>query len=250
MVKTTLFPPIDDQSIIWRFIDFTKFVSLLETESLFFCRLDKLGDPFEGSIPAKTLQDFEKEYYRGEILQGKLGYEKMKKQLQVSSLLREVSREWFYVNCWHMNDYESAAMWSLYTHPDQAVSIRSTVKSFRDSLPPEFRGNKIFIEPVQYVDFENEIIPVDEFMERRLLYKRKSFEHEQEIRAFFNINFRYDKPAETGFLIKAKLSILIDSIYVGPSSPDGFLDLVRNVSKKYGIDKIPERTSLDNKALF
>jgi len=67
---------MDDESIIWRFMDFTKFVSLLETNSLFFCRLDKLGDPFGGINPNKTLQDFEKEYYRDKILQGKMGYEK------------------------------------------------------------------------------------------------------------------------------------------------------------------------------
>ena len=250
MVNTTPFPIMDDESIIWRFMDFTKFVSLLETNSLFFCRLDKLGDPFEGSIPTKTLQDFEKEYYRDKILQGKMGYEKMKEQLQFSSTFREVSRKWFYVNCWHMNNYESAAMWGLYTRLDQAVAIRSTAKRFHDSLPHEFRGNKIFIEPVQYVDFENEMIPFDAFIKRRLLYKRKSFEHEQEIRAFFNINFKYDKPSEAGFFVKTKLGVLIDSIYVGPGSPDWFLDLVQNVSKRYDFNSIPKRTSLDNKALY
>jgi hypothetical protein len=44
-----LSPPPDD-AVLWRYMDFTKFVSLLETSALFFCRPDQLGDPFEGSI--------------------------------------------------------------------------------------------------------------------------------------------------------------------------------------------------------
>jgi hypothetical protein len=34
---------------ICRYLDFTKFGALLESRALFFSRLDKLGDPFEGS---------------------------------------------------------------------------------------------------------------------------------------------------------------------------------------------------------
>ncbi len=35
---------------IWRYLSFTKFVSLLATKSLFFSRADKLNDKFEGSF--------------------------------------------------------------------------------------------------------------------------------------------------------------------------------------------------------
>lgn len=45
-------PPKD--AILWRYMDFVKFISLLETNTLFFARADKLGDPFEGSFPKKN----------------------------------------------------------------------------------------------------------------------------------------------------------------------------------------------------
>ena len=45
----TFTPPSSD-AILWRYMDFTKFVSLLEKQALFFPRADKLGDPFEGSF--------------------------------------------------------------------------------------------------------------------------------------------------------------------------------------------------------
>ena len=41
-------PPAE--AILWRYIDMTKFLSLLHSKALFFVRSDKLGDPFEGSF--------------------------------------------------------------------------------------------------------------------------------------------------------------------------------------------------------
>jgi hypothetical protein len=38
-------PP--DNTPIWRYLDFAKFVLLLTERSLFFCRADLLGDKFE-----------------------------------------------------------------------------------------------------------------------------------------------------------------------------------------------------------
>ena len=42
-------PSDADSMIIWRYMDFTKFVSLLDRKALFFVKAGKLGDPFEGA---------------------------------------------------------------------------------------------------------------------------------------------------------------------------------------------------------
>lgn len=42
--------PQDQNAKIWRYIDFTKFVSLIDSQELFFARADKFDDPFEGSF--------------------------------------------------------------------------------------------------------------------------------------------------------------------------------------------------------
>lgn len=47
--------PGDREIKIWRYMDFTKLVFSLEESGLFFSRLDRLGDPFEGSVPRKNL---------------------------------------------------------------------------------------------------------------------------------------------------------------------------------------------------
>jgi len=45
----------DINTKIWRYMDFTKFLSLLEKNAAFFCRADIIGDKFEGAITESTL---------------------------------------------------------------------------------------------------------------------------------------------------------------------------------------------------
>lgn len=47
-----LFTTPDDKYPIWRYMDFTKFVSMLASSGVYFSRADLLGDPFEGSFSA------------------------------------------------------------------------------------------------------------------------------------------------------------------------------------------------------
>jgi len=48
--------PTDENAKIWRYLDFAKFMSLLHRQALFFCRADKLSDPFEGSFSKANLE--------------------------------------------------------------------------------------------------------------------------------------------------------------------------------------------------
>ena len=41
---------IDVDTVIWRYFDFPKFVSLLQSRALYFSRANLLGDPLEGSV--------------------------------------------------------------------------------------------------------------------------------------------------------------------------------------------------------
>ena len=45
-------PPVD--AALWRYISFTKFVSLLAKNALFFVRADRLDDRFEGTLGLRT----------------------------------------------------------------------------------------------------------------------------------------------------------------------------------------------------
>jgi len=52
LVDPLFVSPQDEVTKIWRYMDFTKFVSMLENKGLFFPSADNLGDPFEGSFSA------------------------------------------------------------------------------------------------------------------------------------------------------------------------------------------------------
>ena len=47
---------IDDNTIIWRYFDSSKFKDLLETSEIFLCRADKLqeSDPYEGTLDLRS----------------------------------------------------------------------------------------------------------------------------------------------------------------------------------------------------
>jgi hypothetical protein len=47
---------------VYKYFDIIKFISLLQRKSLFFCRLDKLEDKFEGSSPKLNIE-YRKKYY-------------------------------------------------------------------------------------------------------------------------------------------------------------------------------------------
>jgi hypothetical protein len=51
-----VFQPPDNPTIhIWRYIDLPKYISLLNDKALYFCRMDKLIDRFEGSLPRPNI---------------------------------------------------------------------------------------------------------------------------------------------------------------------------------------------------
>lgn len=42
---------------LWRYMDFTKFMSLLEDETLVFPRVDQFEDPYEGFLSAVSFRN-------------------------------------------------------------------------------------------------------------------------------------------------------------------------------------------------
>lgn len=52
--STPFFYP-KNEYVIAKYMDLTKFLSMLFTHSLFFCRVDKLEDQFEGNMSIPTI---------------------------------------------------------------------------------------------------------------------------------------------------------------------------------------------------
>ena len=105
---------------------FAKFVDLLQRQALFFARADKLGDEFEGSWPKAGLES------RREAFKKLVGHDIDGKTL---SEFFKIQRKFTVVNCWHLNEHESAAMWKLYQPSGDGIAIRSTCGHLRKSSP-------------------------------------------------------------------------------------------------------------------
>jgi len=246
------FPVQNEQSVIWRYMDFTKFVSLLDKGSLFLCRADDLGDPFEGASTELDVNSWKIDYCTRIIREGKMGYVRMQQNLQEISDGFELLKKFVYVNSWYMKEYESAAMWNLYAKTNEAVAIMSSNKRLRESLPS---FDQLLVGQVRYIDYKNENME-ERYITDRFFYKRKSYEHEEEIRVVL-LNLQDEFPSaihpvetEDGVYIRTEISELIDKIYVAPNSPEWFRELVERIINLYGLHKEVKRTSLDDKALY
>jgi hypothetical protein len=55
--------PRDENISVWRYMDLSKFIWMIQRKALFFCRSDSLGDPFEGHY-TKVIADQEEEHIK------------------------------------------------------------------------------------------------------------------------------------------------------------------------------------------
>ena len=229
-------PPCDD-AVLWRYMDFIKFVSILEEQALFFTRADKLGDPFEGSSPHHN-RETTRRYFEGLS-------NPYRDILQQASLRDTVeSPRFMLVSCWHKNDHESAAMWKLYSKDDNGIAIKTNFDSFKKSFTT---SEEIFIGKINYLDYETDSFSYNSWS-APFLSKRKIYEHEREVRAIIQIPPTEDGQAGDGKRIvypqdicdvgnhyKVDLSRLIKEVIVSPYAPNWHLELIKLVAARYEL---------------
>jgi len=242
----TYIPPEDRWKKIWRYMDFTKFVSMLENNGLYFSRCDKLGDPFEGSCSNASEIMNEDAHLR-------FGWPIIDREFL--SRYRKWLLQWAMLNCWHINDYESAAMWKLYSRTEEAIAIQSSNLMLKRCLMPE----DVEIHEVEYVDYETGWISLGFNEYPKPFYcKRRSFQHEKELRALIQLplptkdgepDLDAIQPLE-GIWKLVDLTLLIDNIYVAPTSPKWFKELVEKITKRYSLNKNILQSSLDREPFF
>ena len=232
--RNSIFAPPAD-TVLWRYMDFTKFVSLLDREALFFARVDKLGDPFEGSFSLSTIHTRSLRYgeHADDIDRILSGYTKEMRRFTA-------------VSCWHESPYESEAMWQRYSREGDGIAIRTTFGDFTQSF---MDSQEIYAGRVTYIDYANDFVPESDPV-LVYLYKRKPFEHEKEVRAIIRHHPTRPDPSDpskividasmpalwgTGFYVQVDLSLLLRGVVVAPLAPDWFADLTASISKTYGL---------------
>ncbi len=242
-VKSSLYEAPHDPNIkIWRYMDFTKFVSLLNNSGLYFPTANNFDDQFEGSF------SFVNKRFRP-LIYKQIGLEF--DTASVSIFFKNL-RKWIGINCWHINEFESAGMWSLYSKTNEAICIQSTYNRLRKNLPKE-----ISIGMVKYIDYKKEWIPEKDIL-TPFLYKRQSFEHERELRALLNLSNKtelndLELPKSNyidGKWVNVDLHELIEKVYISPNSPNWYQELVKSIVSVYKLKIDVVRSSLEEEPFY
>jgi hypothetical protein len=245
---------------LWRYMSFTRYLSLLRDRALHFSRYDSFEDRFEGSYAqinfdqliqriAPQLQEpmgygqdmLEQEDYVRAITQDP-GHQRMP--------LHRRQRNRVGVNCWHMGPDESVAMWRTYVGSGEGVALRSTFRR----LQRAFHGGDqptVHIRMVHYTD-HSKAVP-DQTPFDALLHKRNWYRYEQEVRAMCH----YGGPDEDEsaaapkvFPVPVDIEELVEHVVVMPKAADWFICLAQEATDRFGFPNLPiQRSDMDQPPL-
>jgi hypothetical protein len=226
----------------------SKFISLITTNRLFLCRVDKFKDKLEGTLPAINLKNRLLIYANVlEHIESQPDSENARKILfENIDIATQNMRTGTYVNCWHMNRYESAAMWDLYRDGQHAIAVQTTYRKLIDTLP-----SGVFAGEVKYIDYNTTLMPENNLF-FPIMHKRKSFEHEKEIRVvasrMFDVAVDLVKDGVTygaeGATVEFDINSTVDLIYVSPEAPLWLCEAVESVCRSAGITTMIKQSDL------
>jgi hypothetical protein len=234
--------PRDRDAKIWRYLDFAKFVWMLDRRRLSMPHCTLMEDPFEGTTPQRLVEDLEQ---RAQREQDRARIERLRR-------LAGDFRKGYFVSSWHINDVESEAMWKLFSASTNAVALQTTFARLRQALPPY-----VGVGMVRYIDYRREALSGADLFQW-IMHKRKSFAHEQEVRAVASLNTPDGKGGaeiraqsdEFGFYPKVDLEALIEAVRVHPLAEPWFIDLVGGIVERFGLNLSVRRSEMAIKPLL
>lgn len=218
--------PENRNAKIWRYLDFAKYIDMLNTRALYFARVHQFSDPFEGSyLPSFILKP---EFQHREV-----------RDIE-KSIVRHNAKECnklMAVNCWHMSEHESDAMWKLYSKGNKGIAVESTFDRLKQVLGDSCSAANVGM--VQYLDYDSEVFHENGAISlyEGVMHKRKSFEHEREVRAvIYTPKGICDMPVHCGFPVPVDVRALVVNVYVCPTADNCFVRRVERETQKHKCD--------------
>lgn len=279
-------PAPNEKSKLWRYMSLPKFLSLIQQNYLFMYNLELMArdDTFEGLLPSANFMHrkwnsvndvplsvlsklkMNTIYHETGNLQACLENHKEVQELRIKQAFAH--RRSYFINCWHLNEVESLAMWDIYSRKDEGIAIVSSESNFIDAFSD--LNNDIFGGVVKYANYDSHDFTIDiDNGFNSILYKRVSYDYEREYRlVFWDIDVTHEYMpmqivefgsncnenvfhgrvsmgrSEEGiekvepklsFNAKCDLNKLINEIYVSPSAPSWFFNIVKEIVKKYEV---------------
>jgi hypothetical protein len=235
MVKLEDLDSPDSHKTIWRYMDLSKLISLIENSELYFSRVDNYEDPLDGWLP---VEDYDKESDVTFPTDDEVVWE---------------NRKLVYTNCWTIDEGQSDAMWKSYLSSNKGVAIQTDVEKLESQLPDH---RDIHVKKVKY--YEGKELSISDYMKNPLLpafYKRKAYEHENELRLALRLTYEDDEVIlGEGYVKKTpkdrRIGInpesLIDKIHTSPKAPEWFTRTIEKMVNTYDLDIEVEQSKLLN----
>ncbi len=242
-LKNLTLPP-DDQAV-WNYMDLQKFLNLIRTGSLFFCRVDKLSDRSEGRVPEATIARWRERIRAGFYTPG--GHELTEADLDFYLNDLNRLRKSFLVDCWHESDHESPAMWKMYAENRYGLAIRSTIGRLKTAFAP--LDEEVAIGQVNYIEPDYSQLDI-QYTYWPVYNKLKYYSYEQEVRITIR-DRQWGTPHQrpVGCMVGIGLQQLIQGVYVSPSSTPELQEIISLYLERYGYSIPVERSSIEDLSL-
>lgn len=173
---------IDDDVILWRYMDISKLLAILVNKELIFPRFDQFEDKLEG-YPDHYINHFKSSYMESPFL-GSYGIHKGYIETGLRKNLIEIINYSSYISCWHINEFESAAMWRLYCTSSDSIVIKTTVGKLKEAIASH--TEMLSFGKIIYDSKYEKIKKIDKVdLSDPLFTKRESFDHEKEFRIIY-----------------------------------------------------------------
>jgi hypothetical protein len=227
---------LPEDCILVKYIDLSKFLSLLQRSQFFFCRADKFEDKLEGySSRANKQYRFEWEKRTYPIKSP----EEIEKSISMYENFEEKLRKITCINCWNMYTSESSALWKIYANNGCGIMIITTKKKLISAFSKS--EENILLSKVNYVNKISDISP-DGNTIYPFINKHLSYIYEDEVRLIYELdcnNWEYNwdnSEDENGKYIDVSIKDLLQEVIVGPETPKYIYNSIEQLLREYKIN--------------
>lgn len=227
---------IPSETKIWRYFKFNRFIELLENRNIYFAAATQFEDPFEGVVSI-------------------IPYEQSYVESSYNNAFKELCRL-TKISCWHIEEYESDAMWKIYADLGKGIAISTTIEKILSSmkpftLPKALAPENLIFGKISYVNLVGNKLNVD--LKKRFFYKHIIFNWEKEFRLAISLQMAEEfgmSIPEKGIYVEIDLHKLIDEIYIGPTLGENDLKYCINICKELGFEEKIKISDLLGKPVY
>lgn len=219
---------LKDRSPLRRYMDLTKYIDLLRTQTLYFRRADRFIDKFEGALTPSIRRAIDSA--RAE-----------NPQAESTDTFYRRCRMGTFVSCWTHGTKDNMALWQLYGGASTSLGVNTTVERLTKECQSWSESESVLIQKVKYIDhFENPDMVIGRYTDP-LQFKHEAYDFEREVRILVPRQNDWENNSES-LRLPISANALVSSIVVAPEAGEWFFDLVKDVTERYGLE-VPVKMS-------